>query len=428
LRAENQAISLFNLQPSPDGGLTAFAQVTNYGEETQHRRIAFYADDELAAAFDLQLPPGAEQSILAPDIPSSSQKVEAHLLPADATADYLAADDRAMAINQPGEPVSVTLVTQGNLFLETALALFPDLPVTQINPSGVESLPEAGFTIMDGVSPITSSLPAGNLLFIGPLRSTEYFTVTGTLASPVPRSPSQDHPLLHYVDLEEVNILDAARIPLPGWAQPVIVASDPTNSVDEIPLLFAGQIDGRRVAVLAFDIRHSDLPLQVAFPILISNLVEWLAPGRTGVPGSLQPGAPLTLHLPPSAEAEQITITRPDGATDRPDVSAGQLIYTRTDQLGVYRINLSDEQSYSFAVNLFAPRESQISPAQNLNIAGVPLTGAAAGQGAPREWWRALALIALGILTAEWLVYHRPTLSRLYRRLSAGMSLLTNRH
>jgi Ca-activated chloride channel family protein len=428
LSGENQAISLLNLQPGLEGGLTAFATVINFSEQAEPRRIAFYADDELAAAFDLQLPPGSEQSVLAPDLPGSAQKVEARLLPAGPAVDYLAADDRALATYQPGEPVSVTLASPGNLFLETALSLFPGLPVTQVNPGGVESLPAAGFTILDGITPITSSLPAGNLLFIGPLRSTEYFTVTGTLASPVPRAASEDHPLLRYVNLEGINILDSARIPLPAWAQPVIVASDPSDPTGEIPLLFTGQVDGRRVAVLAFDIRHSDLPLQVAFPVLFSNLVDWLAPGRSGVPASLQPGAPLTLLLPPSAETEQITITRPDGTTDHPEIHNAQLIYTRTDQLGLYRLNLSDEQAYTFAVNLFAPGESQISPTQTLNISGVPLTTQAAGQGAPREWWRALALIALGVLTAEWLVYHRPTLSRLYRQISAGLDPATKKH
>ena len=173
---------------------------------------------------------------------------------------------------------------------------------------------------MDGVTPITSSLPAGNLLFIGPLRSTEYFTVTGTLATPVPRPPAQT---------TRSCTTWTWRGQHPGRGPHPVTRHGPSRSSSPaIPptplmkfhLLFAGQVDGRRVAVLAFDIRHSDLPLQVAFPILISNLVEWLAPGRSGVPGSLQPGAPLTLLLPPSAAAEQITITRPDGATDHPEI------------------------------------------------------------------------------------------------------------
>jgi Ca-activated chloride channel family protein len=423
LNGDNQAISLLNLQPGPQSELTAFAQVTNYGDEMAQRRIAFYADDQLAAAFDLQIPAGAEQSVLAPNIPGATQQVEARLLPAEASPDYLAADDHALAVYQPGEPISVTLVTPGNMFIETALSLLPSLPVTQVNPGGVEDLPAAGLTILDGVTPITTSLPAGNLLFIGPLRSTEYFTVTGSVAAPEPRPADPEDPLLRYVDLEGVSILDSARIALPKWARPVIVASDPANPGAEIPLLLAGQVDGRRVAVLAFDIRHSDLPLQLAFPILFSNLIEWLAPGHGGVPASLQPGAPLTMLLPPSAAAENFTITRPDGSSDQPEIHDGQLIYPRTDQLGVYRLNLGDGQAFSFAVNLFSPQESQIAPRESLNIAGAAGAQSPADQGAQREWWRLLALIALGVLTAEWLVYQRPALSMLYRRLTTRKNL-----
>jgi hypothetical protein len=419
LSGENQAVSLLNLQAGPDGELTAFAQVTNYGNEPAQRRIAFYADDRLAAAFDLTLPPAAAQSVLAKEIPSAAQQVEARLLPSETTVDYLANDDQALAIYQPGQPISATLVTPGNLFIETALSLIPALPVTQINPSGVEDLPSAGLTILDGVSPITGSLPAGNLLFIGPIRSTEYFTVTGSIVAPEPRPADPEDLLLRYVDLEGVSILDAARIPLPAWAQPVIVASDPANPGAEVPLLMAGQVDGRRVAVLAFDIRHSDLPLQLAFPILFSNLIEWLAPGHGGLPNSLQPGAPLSLLVPPTAVTENIRITRPDGSIDRPEIRQGQIIYPRTDQLGVYQLDLGNGQVYSFGVNLFSPQESQITPSQSLDIAGISGNQPQTNQGAQREWWRALALIALGVLTAEWLVYHRPTLTMLYRRFSA---------
>ena len=37
----------------------------------------------------------------------------------------------------------------------------------------------------------------------------------------------------------------------------------------------------------------------------------------------------------------------------------------------------------------------------------------AAAQTAMREWWRPLALLALGLLTGEWLVYQRAALGRL---------------
>jgi hypothetical protein len=56
-------------------------------------------------------------------------------------------------------------------------------------------------------------------------------------------------------------------------------------------LIFRGEVEGRRIAVLAFDLRHSDLPLQVAFPLLWANLIDWLAPGAgSAVPAQALPG------------------------------------------------------------------------------------------------------------------------------------------
>ena len=70
---------------------------------------------------------------------------------------------------------------------------------------------------------------------------------------------------------------------------------------------------GRRVAVLAFDLRRSDLPLQVAFPLLLANLTGWLAPGSGGdLPTQVAPGTAVALTPPPEAEAATTSRPTPD--------------------------------------------------------------------------------------------------------------------
>jgi Ca-activated chloride channel family protein len=138
----------------------------------------------------------------------------------------------------------------------------------------------AHLTIFDGYIPLTRTLPSGNLLFIAPPRSTEVFSVTGRIDQPTPRAVSSigdvvEDPLLAYVSLSEVRVLEAMRVSTPVWARPVLLGDTGTGSY---PLLWAGEWEGRRVAVLAFDLRRSDLPLQVAFPLLLANLAAWLAP------------------------------------------------------------------------------------------------------------------------------------------------------
>jgi Ca-activated chloride channel family protein len=440
---DNQAISTLSLGPAPgDEEMTAFAQVTNYSDSSAQRRLTLYADGQLISAYDLEIAPGDQGTAVAHGLPITTRVLEAQLDGGDA----LPLDDRAWDVHRDEEPNSITLVSDGNLFLETGLALLPGLEVTTVRPEDYEeswktgrledwrdgraandqtlqpsNLPtfqSSNLIIFDSYVPITATLQAGNLFFIAPPRSTELFTVTGRLDQPMPRPVDVDDPLLAHVSLAEVGVLDAAQITLPAWARPVI-AGDVDS--DTIPLLFAGEIDDRRVAVLAFDLRRSDLPLQVAFPLLLANLTGWLAPGSGGeLPTQVAPGTAVSLTLPP--EAGSVTLTRPDSSTVRLMAEMGQVTFADTKQLGVYEIAWghprtgegSETDGGRFAVNLFSPQESDVLPAGTLPVLG---EGAALGdersQQVRREWWRPLVLVALAVLAVEWLVYQRSTVTRM---------------
>ena len=91
---------------------------------------------------------------------------------------------------------------------------------------------------------------------------------------------------------------------------------------------------------------------------------------------------------------------------------------TPVDAVPTAPINSGYAQDFTFAVNLFSPQESDTRPLDSLSIAGQTLTAGAqdGDQLSQREWWRALAFLALGVLTTEWLVYHRAALARLRER------------
>jgi hypothetical protein len=256
------------------------------------------------------------------------------------------------------------------------------------------------------------------------------FSVTGQVQQPAPRAVSEGtsgdagEPLLAHVDVADVGVQQANRVPLPAWARPVILgdldASGGASNVAPrtVPLLWAGEQDGRRIAVLAFDLRRSDLALQVAFPLLLANLTGWLAPsGSSALPAQVLPGAALALSLPPDVQSVQVT--RPDGSQMDVAVRGGQATLAETGALGIYRVQWGASGQAAFAVNMFAPSESDLEPVGSLVLG----TGEEEGRGAPsttdgarREWWRPLALVALLVLFLEWLVYYRATLARLWAR------------
>ena len=101
--------------------------------------------------------------------------------------------------------------------------------------------------------------------------------------------------------------------------------------------------------MLAFDLRHSDLPLQIAFPLLLSNLAQWLAPGSAGeIPTQVAPGDAVTFKVPAvdsSGQAvSEVSVTQPDGSVARLAVDTGQVVFADTDQLGLYKINFASRR------------------------------------------------------------------------------------
>jgi len=428
--SDNQAISALALQTSGAGqGVSAFVQVTNYGPAQATRRLALYADGQLVNAFDLTLAPGAQEGLVVEDLPAGLEVLEARLL----GEDILALDDRAWAVRR-SSPVVATLVTPGNLFLETALALFPNLEVTIVKPEDWEagrreshgiSLPTShpsNLTILDACVPPTTTLPTGSILFVAPVRSTGWFSVTGKVEAPVLRAVDPEDPLLRYVNLREFSVLEAARVPLPEWARPVIVGDTATG--ESWPLLFAGRVDGRRMAVLTFDLHRSDLPLTVSFPLLLSNLVNYLASGTAGgLPDAVAPGEALSLPVPPGVQV--VVVQAPDGTTTRLVAMGGQAIFADTVSLGAYRVTWlgaasaqSEAEGTSlaeaaFAVNLFSPAESALAPREEIALAGEERGPAERGPAQARqEWWRPLAWVALVLFLIEWLVYQWGTAVR----------------
>ncbi len=416
----NQAIGVFSVQAESGGrSLTAFAQVVNYWTQSVQRRLVLYADGQLLTARDVVLPPGKPQALTLPGLPpdAGARVVEAWL----EGQDQFAADDRAWAVPPAAGKVAVRIVGAGNRFLETALGLLPNLEITLVKTSEVSDEPKvrttsevsAQLTIFDSLVP-TGTLPAGSLLFIAPPRSTELFSVTGRVDAPVPGPVAADDPLLRYVDLRDLAVQDATRITLPAWGRAAII-----DIKTGAPLLVLGEQDGRRLAVLAFDLRRSDLPLRVAFPLLVANLMDALVPGgASGLPASVEPGRPVAIPVPPQANA--VTVHTPDGQAHKVTPSEGRALFEQTITPGVYEVAWQDDAGRPnvlgrFVVNLFDANESDVTPRETLPFASAGATGEQALPRARNEWWRPIAWAALVLLVAEWLFAHRGQLARLLR-------------
>jgi hypothetical protein len=402
---ENLAVTALALRASASG-LQLFAEVTNYGQAERAVLLSFYLGEALLTARRLSLPPASSQSLTLDDLPDRPGVYQARRSTADGNDDLdaLLLDDSAFAVYQAASARRVLLVSPGNLFLEQALAAMPGIqPFRALpGPSGALQMPAETFDlyILDGLLP--EPLPPGNLLFVNPA-SNPLFQV-GEVFSDMTGLQVHEHPLTRFVDWSGVHVMQARIVQLPAWAETLV-------GTQAGPLVFAGEMEGRRIAALTFDLRESDLPLQVAYPILFANLLDYLVPPAAfDASRSLRPGDSLSILPPPGVQ--QVAVVSPSGKAYAFTPLAGAITFTETGELGYYAVNFigQDSQTYqTFPVNLFDPLESDIRPRATIQVGSAEIVPAQAEQMGQREIWPWLAGVALFVLLAEWQAYHRRT-------------------
>lgn len=400
---DNLAISALATRPAPDTGAPElFVAVSNYGGSDADAILSLEVDDELITAERVVIAAGETINRTLTEAPADAHIFRASLTPpADSSMrDALSIDDQAYAAYIPPSTGRVLLVTEGNLFLEQVLMALPGIESFRASPGG-SSGEDYDLVILDGWLP--DPLPETHLLIINPPQSTELFDV-GERFVETEFWGQVDDPLLAYIEFDQIAVMEARLVQNATWARALVVAEGG-------PLLLAGEQGGRSIAILPFDLHDSDLPLQLAFPILMSNLMTWYAPAQiVDAPDGMTTGQPLAIR--PRAEADAYRVTRPDGAQETSQLEETQALYTNTDLPGIYTVELLVGErtltEQQVAVNLFAPEESAIAPAETITIGEADVAqGIGAEVEGQRELWPWVAGAAMAILFIEWWVYHR---------------------
>jgi Ca-activated chloride channel homolog len=484
---KNQAIVALAVRTSPSAVTrSVFVSLANLDLERASRRLEIWGDGSLLEVRDVQLEAQARSDVIVDDIESEVRSVEVRLVggdPAVVTApDQLAIDDRAWAVIPEERTRLILVVGAGDPYLETALSYLPNVELYGVKPDEYGPATERkdrpwDLVIFEGYLPAT--LPRSPILAIAPPRTSDLGQVTGKLSSPGIGTLDPDEPVLRFVDLSTTHIAEASRLDAPDWARTIIPG--PRGA----PLLYAGVRDGSPSAVLAFEPRRSDLPLQVAFPILLANLTGELLGASSAPTEAVEPGTPVELVIP--AGAVGLTVTGPDGTTTQlvPGASGGAAVtFAATDLLGVYTVTpmvdpdasaapsgsagsgaapsprssapasagvgpsaaagasasappLDDPLApVSFAVDLFDVNESTIAPGSAAAIEALGTTAGASpapdASGTPAaaaterpttrdELWVPLVLLVLAVLSVEWALYHRDGLIRIRRALATRL-------
>jgi len=406
---DNLAITALATREGP-AGPQAFLRVVNYSDTNAEPLVEFSADGTLFDARRLLVPAYGSADLTLTDLPYDLQVLQAHLI----VEDVLLLDNTVWAVHTPPVSGRVLLISGGNLFLERALGALPGVELTRLAPD--QPIPpsqggtEGGYDlyVYDGV--VTGTLPTGNLWLIAPssppLIGGAGGGVGGFFTTTAITRVADGDPLLRYVDLSTVHVLQARAVVPPPGARVLVEAEGGA-------LLFVAERPEGRLAVLTFDLHDSDLPLQIAFPILTANLADWLLPrGAARLPATVRPGDAVPVQ--PEPETTEILVTAPDGARHALPIGEEPPVFAATEQLGVYLVEQFGQsdtilQSAVLAVNLFDEAESNIVPREVVRVGQAEVTSATREEEGCREFWPWLAGAALGILVVEWWAYQGET-------------------
>lgn len=425
-------------------------RVVNASEEEKKFNVELYFDENLFDVRPYTLAPGESKSEIFSNFAFEGGKLKAVL----DIQDPLVSDNIAYATLPKRDLIPVLLVTAENPFLQKALAVDEQIQLTVLTPTEYETdvLPESAnsqgkkdyqVVIFDRYSP--PSLGDGNYMFIYPpaVDASETpnrelkWNIGAALETPIITDWERTHPILQHVHLENVQIGTAYQVTPPSTAQ-VLARSF------ESPVLFIDVKPNRKVVFAAINILESDLPLRIAFPVIIANTIQWFQQRSEILEYHLHTGEVLKQQIEsidgisqpelktetdsPESMPKLVKITGPEDQTWELPVEGDALLFEQTQRAGFYELKVSeaadstpegeqpppeasdsteDNSGTVWAVNLADATESHIGadPAvEDLTKESVAQSSAALLRYPP---WVYLVFLAVGLSVVEWFLYQR---------------------
>jgi hypothetical protein len=395
-RSENLGITTLDLRENPENRAerAIYTSVANFSTNEEQTDLELMFDNERVDSRALVLKPGETS----PQVFTAAQERSGVFTVRIDAKDDLAADNQASIVSLLPGPVKVKLVTRGNPFLEKALraAANVDLTVADQNTDGAE---EFDLVALDDVVP--EVWPAANVLAIHVATSNLFDGGWTTIQSPTAVDWKNTHPLLRYINLDNVQIGETLGVKTPSWAAALVEAQ-------QTPLILAGETARQKIVWIGFDTLQSTWPLRISFPMFIANAVDWLNPeaaksSRLMVHG----GEPFRYTLPqPAATAE---VTLPDG-TKRTLTLGGarEIVFGETGKQGIYHLRAGTNE-VTFSVNVLDAAESNTKPRDELDFGKFNTVSATELRRSNADLWRGIAAAGLAVLMFEWWFYHRRT-------------------
>lgn len=399
----NLAITAMDVRRNYSGSNApqVFATVQNYSDKPQTVNVELYHDNDLVAVRPLNVPAGDQSSQLFEDLNFQEGLFSVRF----DTPDDLKTDNVAYATLAPAHTIRVLLVSEGNAFLERFLGINTNIETVKCTEAGLAEATkghEYDVVICDNLAP--AGLPAANQLVFNTVTSLTPVTKVGVVQQPSVADWDHRHPVARYAAWNDIKFVEAMAVQLQPWGKAVVES-------ERTPLVVAGERSGRRVVWCGFDLRDTDFVLRVAFPIFLTNTLNWLTEKRglgEAEGAALRAGEPVPLAVP--VGVQEVSVTGPDRRTHKVTFGGTAPVFDGADRVGVYTATAGwgkDTWKQQFAVNLLNKTESNLKPQNALQVGSGPPVTAERRARSNYELWGYVALAGLLLLSVEWWVYHR---------------------
>lgn len=372
-----------------DGSISILVTVTNYSDSPLSSDLIIYGDNNIIDVREIHLEGNESKDIYFYNLPTDIRIITAEL---DAEDDF-SADNLRYHVISKNEINRVLLATESNVFLEKALSISEGVELYKTKDI-LEDLSGYDLYVFDSILP--KNLPRdGNIVIFNPPLNGN-FHIKNMITSGELKFYEDE--LFQYVDLDfyirQVKSFDA-----PSWAAPII-------EIDGEVIGIKGQRDNQRFIVLGFDLKDTDLPLRVDFPIFVQNILEYSLKAYSQEETTMLSGERVNINTSP--RAKEVYIINPNG--EKTKIGPPFPLAPFEDSLieGIYLIQQIVEDDVIedyFAVNIDTKNESLVhyenhEENKNINIK----TGNVQRS---KSLTKILLLIAITFLTIEWVVYRR---------------------
>ncbi len=394
--SRNLAITSFELRPKTVDSekYELLVKVTNSSRQEERFSLRLWLGQNLIVESESVLSSEEEKEFIHNLEVKQKTILKAEIYPYP--QDDLTVDNTAYALPGFSEPLDVLLVTRGNLFLKATLESYSQVNLYQKETVLADELSYYDLIIFDNIVP--PALKRGNIVCLGVLPPNLSLQEQDPQPNPILTERQIDHPLLRFVNLENMNVRQSAGIGTLAGAD-ILLASSAG------PLMQVWQNEGLRLLFIGFDLYYSDFPLQIGFPIFIFNLLQWFHP-QVFDPTywQIQTGGEFVIF--PQAQKEEIIIVNPHNEIITIEDREDPLIFSETTIAGVYTL---DEKSL-FAANLLSAHESNLFSRVAFSAASTEVNRQVKNEYSDSELSLSPMLILLSclLLFIEWYFYHFP--------------------